>query len=71
MSCFLDVCKYHWFGRGGVKNPSPDENLLAQFVAPAIQNPRSVLALHELEPNRRFGSGLIGALQAEHGNKGL
>ena len=41
-----------------VKNPSPDENLLAQGVAPAIHIPRSVLALHELEPNRRFGDAL-------------
>ena len=55
-SCLLDVGQYHWFGGGGVKNPSPGENLLALGVAPAINNHRSVLALHELEPNRRFGN---------------
>ena len=58
VSCLLDVCKYHWFGGGGVKNPSPDENLLAPGVAPAIHIPRGVLALQELEPNRRFGDAL-------------
>ena len=52
--CLLGVGKYHWFGGGGIKNPSPGENLLALGVAPAIHNHRSVLALHELEPNRRF-----------------
>ena len=40
------------------KNPSPDENLLAQGVAPAINIPRGVLALHELKLNRRFGDVL-------------
>jgi len=47
----LDVGKYHWFGGGGIKNPSPDENLLALGVALAIHNLRSVLALRELKPN--------------------
>ena len=54
----LDVGKDHWFGGGGIKNPSSDKNLLALGVAPAIHNLRSVLALHELEPNRRFGDAL-------------
>ena len=57
-SCFLGVGKYHWFRGSGIKNPSLDENLLAQGVAPAIHILRSVLALHELEPNRRFGDAL-------------
>ena len=54
-----------------LKNPSPDENLLAQGVAPAIHIQRSVLVLHELEPHRRLGDALTGAMQARHGNKGL
>ena len=58
-SCPLDVGKYHWFGGGGIKNPSPGENLLALGDAPAIHNLRSVLALHELEPNRRFSDANI------------
>ena len=57
-SRLLDVGEYHWFGGGGIKNPSPDENLLALGVAPAIHNLRSVLELHELEPSRCFGDAL-------------
>ena len=60
----LDVGKYHWFGGSGIKNSSPDENLLALGVAPAIHNLRSVLALHELESSRHFGDvltrGIVG-----------
>ena len=71
MSCRLVVGKFEWFGGGDVKNPSPDKNLLAQCVAPAIHIPRSVSALHELEPNWRFGDVPRWALQAKNGDKGL
>ena len=54
----LDVSKYHRFGGGGIKNPSLDENLLAQGVTPAINILRSVSALHKLEPNRRLSDVL-------------
>ena len=57
-SCLLDFGKYHWFGGGGIKNPSQDENLLAQGVTPAIHTLRRVFALQELEPNRRVGNAL-------------
>ena len=54
----LDVSKYHRFGGGGIKNPSLDENLLAQGVTPAINILRSVSVLLEFEPNRLFGYAL-------------
>ena len=59
----LVVGKLDYFGGGGIKNPPPDKNLLAQGVAPAIHIPRSVSALHELEPNWRYGVAPKWALQ--------
>jgi hypothetical protein len=56
--CLLDVGKHHWFGDGGVKNPSPDNNLLAQSVAPAIHIQHSISVLHELKPTWRLDDAL-------------
>ena len=64
-SCFLGVGKYHWFGGGGIKNWLPDENLLAQGVAPAIHILRSALALQKLGLNRRFGDALTRGIASQ------
>jgi len=44
---------------------SDDQNLLALGVAPAIHSRFSVLALHELEPSRRFGDALARGIEGQ------